>query len=83
MYFEYELKTNNNRRIPYSISTRTDAEGNFSLVVPYATEQNSRTRVFANPYILKSDEAIASVRVSNQQINDGEKVTVNLLKEVN
>lgn len=78
-----ELKTNNNRRIPYSISTRTDAEGNFSLVVPYATEQNSRTRVFANPYILKSDEAIASVRVSNQQINDGEKVTVNLLKEVN
>lgn len=78
-----ELKNINNHRIPYSISTKTDSEGNFSFSVPYATEKDSSTTVLANPYILKSDEAIAKVNVSNQQVKAGEKVTVNLLKKGN
>lgn len=72
-----QLKTANNRRIPYSNTIKADEKGNFDLLVPYATQIDSTTTVLASPYILKTDGLLTSVKVTTSQVRNGESIKIN------
>lgn len=66
------VRTNTNRTFNYTSKGVSDANGNFTLAVPYATEGTTYVTRPLNKYnLLIHDQVVKSTGVSNQQILEG------------
>lgn len=66
------VRTNTNRTFNYTSKGVSDANGNFTLVAPYATEGTTYVTRPLNKYnLLIHDQVVKSTGVSNQQILEG------------
>lgn len=66
------VSTNTNRTFDYITRTISDANGNFTMVVPYATEDTPYGTEPGNKYnLLISDQVVKTISVSNRQILEG------------
>lgn len=79
------VRTNTNRTFNYTSKGVSDASGNFTLTVPYATEGTAYTEYVTGPInnygILINDLAVKSISVSNQQIVDGSVIDIGYIDD--
>ncbi|MBI4853838.1 MAG: hypothetical protein HY819_18745 [Acidobacteria bacterium] len=74
-----QIKTTNNRRIPYLSTVKADEKGNFDFIVPYSTNLDDTTTTFVSLYVIKSDDLLASIKVTTEQVRNGDEILVNFL----
>jgi dolichyl-diphosphooligosaccharide--protein glycosyltransferase len=75
IYISVPLGTNTNRTFNYISKAVSDANGNFSLVIPYATEGTPYETKPTNNYTLLIDGIVVkNFSISNQQILNGSSV---------
>jgi len=79
------VRTNTNRTFNYTIKGVSDASGNFTLTVPYATEGTAYTEYVTGPInnysFLINDLVVKSISVSNQQIVDGSVIDIGYIDD--
>lgn len=76
------VRTNTNRTFTYTSKGVSDAIGNFTLVVPYATEGTTYVTRPINKYnLLIHDHAVKSMDVSNQQILEGSVIDIGYIDD--
>ncbi|MBU4076919.1 MAG: oligosaccharyl transferase, archaeosortase A system-associated [Euryarchaeota archaeon] len=69
------VRTNTNRTFNYIVKTISDANGNFTLVVPYATEGTPYETGPINAYSMYiNNVTVKNISISNKQILDGSLV---------
>jgi dolichyl-diphosphooligosaccharide--protein glycosyltransferase len=68
------LKTKYDRKITYADSTQTDAQGNFTIVLPYGFghQKYSETELIS-PYKIQTEEKLINLSVSEEDVLTGKK----------
>ncbi len=75
------VRTNTNRTFNYTRKGVSDASGNFTLVVPYATEGTAYVTGPINNYnLLINDQVVKTLVVSNQQILEGSVIDIGYME---
>lgn len=76
------VRTNTNRTFNYTSKGVSDANGNFTLAVPYATEGTTYVTRPINKYnLLIHDQVAKSMDVSNQQILEGSVIDIDYIDD--
>jgi len=71
------VRTNTGRAFTYRATSRSDEQGRFEFLVPYATEGSRSPCRAVSPYRIKAGEAVYRVQVPEVAVKQGLEVAVN------